>query len=85
MNLKDAYKDAFKAMGCRQISVSIAYGPAKGGTTHLLENGTDIKFIQELLGHNDIKTTLRYLHVSKKELGKIESPLDKILRKRGKL
>lgn len=52
--------------------------------THLLENGTDIKFIQELLGHNDIKTTLRYLHVSKKELAKIESPLDKILRKQGR-
>jgi integrase/recombinase XerD len=49
--------------------------------THLLENGTDIKYIQELLGHNDIKTTLRYTHVSIKDLGKVESPLDKILRK----
>ncbi len=48
--------------------------------THLLEGGTDIKFIQELLGHNDIKTTLRYTHVSKKALGKIESPLDRIFR-----
>lgn len=44
--------------------------------THLLENGTDIKFIQELLGHNDIKTTLRYTHVSEKSLKKIKSPLD---------
>jgi hypothetical protein len=32
--------------------------------------------------NNDIKTTLRYTHVSKKEIGKIESPLDKIIRKR---
>jgi len=49
--------------------------------THLLEQGTDVKYIQSLLGHNDIKTTLRYLHVSNKDLGKIESPLDKIARR----
>ena len=46
--------------------------------THLLENGTDISFIQQLLGHNDIKTTLIYAHVSKKDLKKIKSPLDNI-------
>ncbi len=46
--------------------------------THLLENGTDVKFIQELLGHNDIKTTLRYTHVSKKSLANIKSPLDNL-------
>lgn len=51
--------------------------------THLLEHGTDIKFIQEILGHNDINTTLRYTHVSKKSLDAIESPLDKIARKLG--
>lgn len=46
--------------------------------THLLEAGTDIKFIQELLGHSDIKTTLRYTHVSQKSIRNIKSPLDKI-------
>ncbi|MFZ4799183.1 MAG: tyrosine-type recombinase/integrase [Bacteroidia bacterium] len=46
--------------------------------THLLENGTDIRFIQELLGHNDIKTTLIYTNVSDKSLRKIKSPLDEI-------
>ena len=44
--------------------------------THLLEKGTDIKYIKELLGHFDIKTTERYLHVKKETLVNIISPLD---------
>ncbi|MCO5235219.1 MAG: site-specific integrase [Chitinophagaceae bacterium] len=44
--------------------------------THLLDKGTDIKYIKDLLGHFNIKTTERYLHVSKKKLVNITSPFD---------
>ena len=44
--------------------------------THLIEKGTDVTMIQKLLGHNDLKTTMIYLHTSNKDLLKIMSPLD---------
>ncbi|MEI7803104.1 MAG: site-specific integrase [Bacteroidota bacterium] len=46
--------------------------------THLLEGGTDLLSIKELLGHNSLRTTNIYLHVSHKHLSKIQSPLDKL-------
>ncbi len=49
--------------------------------THLLEKGTDIKFIKDLLGHFNIKTTERYLHVSKEKLVNIVSPFDDLWKK----
>jgi site-specific recombinase XerD len=44
--------------------------------THLLENGTDIRYIQELLGHSSLRTTERYTHVAARKALKITSPID---------
>ena len=46
--------------------------------THLLEQGTDLRTIQELMGHNDIKTTSIYLHVSNAYKAKVPNPLDSL-------
>ena len=46
--------------------------------THLLEQGTDIRYIQVLLGHNSSRTTERYTHVTKKGFENIRSPLDNL-------
>jgi integrase/recombinase XerD len=75
------FKEAYKKLGlpaqCSFHSLRHSYA------THLLESGTDISYIQKLLGHSDIKTTLRYTQISKKDIGHIESPLDRVLRKKG--
>ena len=47
--------------------------------THLMDNGTDLRIIQSLLGHESIETTQIYTHVSNKNLAGIVNPLDRII------
>jgi len=53
--------------------------------THLLENGVDIRYIQSLLGHAKPETTMIYTHVRRKDLMKIQNPLDIALQKLNKV
>lgn len=66
-----------KAKIISKVSPNVSFHSLRHSyATHLHERGTDIKLIQELLGHNDIKTTLRYTHVSNRTLEGINSPFD---------
>jgi integron integrase len=51
--------------------------------THMLENGVNIRVVQELMGHADVKTTEIYTHVMEKDLSVVESPLDALKVRKG--
>jgi len=75
-SVQAVFKQNMKRAGIiKQIGV---HGLRHSYATHLLEQGADIRFIQKLLGHNSIKTTELYTHVSHVQLNNIKSPLDSL-------
>ena len=59
-----------KRVGCHTLRHSFA--------THMLESGVNIRVLQELLGHADVKTTEIYTHVMSRDIRSLQSPLDRI-------
>ena len=75
-SVQKVFKDSMKKAGINK-NVGI-HSLRHSYATHLLEQGTDIRFIQELLGHNNISTTLIYTEVTNKSIKNITSPLDSL-------
>jgi integrase len=73
-NIQKAFKAAAGRVGIpKRITVHVL---RHSFATHLLENGYDIRTIQELLGHSDLRTTMIYTHVVSKNRHGVISPLD---------
>ena len=73
-SVQAVFKRAMNKAGVKkQIGI---HGLRHSYATHLLESGSDLRYIQQLLGHHNIKTTQIYTHVSNTHISKIKSPLD---------
>lgn len=73
-SLRAVFNNACKKAGIKKQATlhSLRHSYA----THLMDAGTDVRIIKELLGHNSIKTTLIYTHVTQRSFDNVPSPLD---------
>ena len=75
-SVQSVFKTALKKSGIRK-KVTV-HSLRHSFATHLLDEGTDIRYIQELLGHKRLETTQIYTHVSSHSINKIKSPADNL-------
>ena len=75
-SVQSVFKTALKKAGIKKKAT--VHSLRHSFATHLLDDGTDIRYIQELLGHKRLETTQIYTHVSSYSINKIKSPADKL-------
>jgi len=79
LTIRSAQKIFDKAIQQAKIDKDVSIHSLRHSfATHLLESGTDIRYIQSLLGHASLRTTERYTHIARRSVLSIQSPLDTI-------